>query len=138
MIAIFDKTQIASSSKGSFLLKRFFVLIAFLLAAQSVHAAEVAESGPVRKLQRGFLNIALCPMEFTNILAYEKYENDDQMLPSWVTGSVKGVAFTAGRALSGLYDIVTFPFPIPKEYGSLVTPELPWDSLKTSPTVQSK
>ncbi len=116
------------------------LLIAAILALVSAQsfAAEMESPGPLRKLQRGFLNIALSPMELTNELAVEKYENDDQMPPSWMTGTVRGIAFTAGRALAGVYDIATFPIPFPKEYGPIVQPELPWDKLKTSPTVQSK
>lgn len=119
---------------------RKLLLIATALACISTlsFAAEMESSGPLRKLQRGFLNIAFSPMELTNELSVEKHENDDQMPPSWMTGTVRGVAFIAGRALAGVYDIATFPIPFPKEYGPIVQPELPWDKLKTSPTVQNK
>ena len=119
-------------------MKNIFVLVLLMLLAQPLSAAEMESPGPLRKLQRGFLNIALSPMELTNELAIEKHENDDQMPPSWMTGTVRGIAFTAGRALAGVYDIATFPIPFPKEYGPIVQPELPWDKLKTSPTVQNR
>lgn len=120
-------------------MKKLLFLIALLgIASQVIYAAEVESSGPLRKLQRGFVNIALSPMELSNELATEKYENADQMPPSWMTGTVRGIAFTAGRALAGVYDIVTFPLPLPREYGPIVEPEFPWQHLETSPTVQSR
>ncbi len=120
------------------LMKKLLFLALIAVFSQTSFAAEMESSGPLRKLQRGFLNIALSPMELTNELAIEKHENDDQMPPSWMTGTVRGIAFTAGRALAGVYDIATFPIPFPKEYGPIVQPELPWDKLKTSPTVQNR
>ena len=119
-------------------MKKIILLVAILLISQTVFAAEVESSGPLRKLQRGFLNIAFCPMALTTELAKEKSENSDHMPPSWVSGSVRGLAFMGGRALAGVYDIVTFPISLPRNYGSLVQPEFPWDHLKTSPTVQNK
>ena len=108
-------------------MKKLVLLAAVLLVSQSVFAAEVESSGPLRKLQRGFVNIALSPMEISSELAKEKEENSDQMLPRWMSGSVRGVAYTGGQALAGVYDIVTFPLPFPKEYGPIVQPEFHWD-----------
>ncbi|HCM42289.1 MAG TPA: hypothetical protein DIS66_03115 [Candidatus Omnitrophica bacterium] len=119
-------------------MKKLLFLALIAAVSQTSFAAEMEESGPLRKLQRGFLNIALSPMEISNELAVEKHENHDQMPPSWMTGLVRGIGFTAGRALAGVYDIVTFPIPLPKEYGPIVQPELPWEKLKTSPTVQNR
>jgi len=110
-------------------MKKILFLVSILSISSSLFAAEVESSGPLRKLQRGFLNIALCPMALTTELSKEKAENVDQMPPSWVSGSVRGVAFMGGRALAGVYDIVTFPIPFPKEYAPLVQPEFPWDQL---------
>ncbi len=119
-------------------MKNLLFLILLALISQNAFSAEVESSGPLRKLQRGFLNIALSPMELTTALSKEKYDNADQMPPSWITGSIRGVAYMGGRALAGVYDMVTFPIPFPKEYGPLVQPEYPWNHLKTSPTVQNK
>ena len=120
------------------LMKRLLLLALLILVSQNAFSAEIESSGPLRKLQRGFVNIALCPMDITTELAKEKSENSDLMLPSYVSGAFRGVAFAGGRALAGVYDIVTFPIPFPKEYAPLVQPEFPWDHLKTSPTVQNK
>lgn len=120
------------------IMKNAFVLVVMMLIVQPLYAAEMESPGPLRKLQRGFLNVALSPMEISNELAIEKHENNDQMPPSWMTGLVRGIGFTAGRALAGVYDIVTFPVPLPKEYGPIIQPELPWEKLKTSPTVQNR
>lgn len=119
-------------------MKKLLLLLVLALVSQNAFSAEVESSGPLRKLQRGFMNIVFSPMELSTQMSQEKYDNADQMLPSWATGAVRGVAFTGGRALAGVYDIVTFPISLPKEYGPLIHPEFPWDHLKTSPTVQNK
>jgi putative exosortase-associated protein (TIGR04073 family) len=119
-------------------MKKFLVLALLVLTSGLSFAAEMEEGGPLRKLQRGFVNIALSPMELTSELAIEKHENNDQMPPSWMTGTVRGIVFTAGRALAGVYDIATFPISLPKDYAPLIQPEFPWDRLKSSPTVQNK
>lgn len=124
-----SRLPIPTTSDRLSVMKKLLLLAAVLLVSQSAFAVETESSGPLRKLQRGFVNIALSPMEISTELAKEKNDNADQMLPSWMSGSVRGVAFMGGRALAGVYDIVTFPIPLPKEYGPLVQPEFPWEHL---------
>ncbi len=116
-------------SRASHGVKKLLLLALLILVSQNAFAAAIESAGPLRKLQRGFVNIALSPMEISTELAKEKSENADQMLPSWMSGSIRGVAFMGGRALAGLYDMVTFPVPFPKEYAPVVEPEFPWDHL---------
>ncbi|MBI3306500.1 MAG: exosortase system-associated protein, TIGR04073 family [Candidatus Omnitrophica bacterium] len=109
--------------KKSLLLGLFFLLSSFPL-----HAAEIEPAGtPLRKLQRGFLNIALSPIE----IAHEMHnvKSDESFVPSWGPGLVKGVAYMGGRALAGVYDIFTFPIPAPGNYEPLVYPEFSWEHL---------
>ncbi len=110
-------------------MKRLLLLVSLLLVSQNAFSANVESSGPLRKLQRGFVNIALSPMEVSTELAQEKAENADQTPASWSAGLVRGIAFMGGRALAGVYDVVTFPIPFPKEYGPVVQPEFPWEHL---------
>jgi putative exosortase-associated protein (TIGR04073 family) len=101
------------------------VFMAVLLFIPSVFAADLAAPGtPARKLQRGFLNIALSPMEISTQMA--RHKKEEHVLPTWITAAGLGSVLMVGRALTGVYDIVTAPVPFPKEYGSLVDPELPW------------
>ena len=110
-------------------MKKLLILAVILLISQPCFSAEVETAGLLRKLQRGFLNIVLSPMEISTALAQEKSENYEQMPPSWMPGILRGTALMGGRALVGVYEIATFPFPIPKNYEPVVKPEFAWEKL---------
>ena len=79
-----------------------------------------------RKLQRGAINIATAPCE----VAYEMHnvrKQDQAAIPTWVVGMGKGAFYTFGRGLTGVYDIITFPFAVPSGYNNLLEPEFGWD-----------
>lgn len=82
------------------------------------------EGSPQRKLQRGFLNIALSPFEISNELSKEVRNNT--FPPSWVAGLGRGSFYTVGRALVGVYEILSFPIPYPASYKPVLQPEFPW------------
>jgi len=104
------------------------LLLAF---AASAHAAEVEPEGTMlRKLQRGFLNVALSPLEISNELAKEK--NTDTLPPSWITGTGRGACYMLGRALTGVYEMVTFAVPCPSGYQPILKPEFAWQYLPSS------
>jgi len=106
------------------------MLSGFLLVpAAVVPAAELEANGTaLRKLQRGFLNMALCPIEVAHELSEVK--NTDYFLPTWVTGLWKGTLFMTGRAVIGAYEILTFPFPLPSGYEPVIYPEFSWEYLE--------
>lgn len=105
----------------------FFAISAFY---GSLQAAEIEADGtPLRKLQRGFLNVALSPIEISNELAKEK--KNDTLPPSWVAGLGRGAAFTVGRALVGVYEMVTFPLALPADYRPILQPEFTWQHLSS-------
>lgn len=85
----------------------------------------------LRKAQRGFLNIALCPFEISNELAKEV--RNDTLPPSWFAGIGRGSIYAVGRALVGVYELVTFPIPCPASYKPVIQPEFPWELAKEKP-----
>lgn len=109
--------------------KAVFFLLSVLLISPAFGIA--ADSGleppatPLRKLQRGFLNMALSPMEIAYALSEEK--RVDSFIPTWMTNAGKGTIFAAGRALTGVYEMVTFPLPFPADYEPVVYPEYAWE-----------
>lgn len=111
-----------------------FVLLAFtcpLIAAEVVPEAEIQGEGtPLRKIQRGFLNVALSPFEISSELSKEV--RNDTLPPSWVAGLGRGMFYTVGRALVGVYEIVTFPLPYPAKYKPVIQPEFPWQLAPSS------
>ena len=98
----------------------FFPLI-LLLNISSANAAPLAAKGTrERKFQRGLLNVAFAPVEISYALA-DKRAKEEEMPPSWIgNGGLRGCYFATLRAFSGLYDIVTAPFPRPVEYKPLL------------------
>ncbi len=116
----------SSMKKISFILTILFVAI-FL--TPTLFAAPIASEGTrTRKLQRGFLNIVLSPIEISNEMAKE--EDKEEFIPTWLTGMGRGACYAVGRALAGVYDLVTFAVSAPAHYDPLVYPEFPWDHLE--------
>ncbi|CCO24478.1 exosortase system-associated protein, TIGR04073 family [Maridesulfovibrio hydrothermalis] len=65
-----------------------------------------------RKLGRGVTNIFSAPLEIPNQAVNLAAESDEpaQQAAGYVGGFFVGVAYTGGRLVSGVYDIVTSPF----------------------------
>ena len=113
--------------------KTWVALLALLVFSFPLMAAEVEVQGegtPQRKLQRGFLNIALSPVEISNELSKEV--RNDTFPPSWVAGLGRGSIYAVGRALVGIYEIVTFPIPYPAHYQPVLQPEFEWQHLPST------
>ena len=85
----------------------------------------------LRKLQRGFLNVALSPFEISNELSKEV--RNDTFPPSWFAGLGRGAIFMVGRALTGVYEMATFAVPCPANYKPILQPEFPWELAKEKP-----
>ena len=106
------------------------VLLVFSLPLMAAEAEIQGEGTPQRKLQRGFLNIALSPVEISNELSKEV--RNDTFPPSWVAGLGRGSIYAVGRALVWIYEIVTFPIPYPAHYQPVLQPEFEWQHLPSS------
>ena len=114
-----------------------FVFSALLFPQAGLFAAELAAPGtPVRKLQRGFLNVALCPFEISTEMTRDK--KVDAFPPTWATGFGRGVFYAAGRALVGVGEILTFPISAPANYGPVMEPEFPWQHVPDKPVEKKK
>ncbi len=110
-------------------MKKFFAcLMLFAWVVPAVYAAELEPVGtPLRKLQRGFLNIALSPIELLyNIKKENKVES---FPPGWFLGIGKGSMAMVGRAVVGAAEIVSFPVASPAGYQPILNPEFPWQLL---------
>ncbi|MFA5167684.1 MAG: exosortase system-associated protein, TIGR04073 family [Candidatus Omnitrophota bacterium] len=113
-------------------LKISAAIVALLAFSLPLLAAEVeiqGEGTPQRKLQRGFLNVALSPIEISNELSKEV--RNDTFPPSWVAGLGRGSIYTVGRALVGIYEMLTFLVPYPAHYKPVLFPEFEWEHLSS-------
>lgn len=108
------------------------LFLSILFLSGHAFAAELAPEGtPVRKLQRGFLNVALSPFEISNEMYKEK--KNDTFPPSWFTGLGRGSVYMVGRAFVGVCEILTFPVSAPGHYGPVLQPEFPWQHVPDVP-----
>lgn len=94
----------------------FFILSIFMIS-QSAFAAEK----PFHKLTRGLEGIVTSPLEFIN--QYQIASEKRSLIPSLATGLFGGAAMVVKRLVNGVYDIVTFPVNLPKNYGLLLKDE---------------
>ena len=81
-----------------------------------------AAENPGEKLSRGAANVISCPLEIAKQIDIEWKASDNAAI-GIVTGLFIGLAFGVGRLCSGLYDVITFPANIPKEYEPLMKPD---------------
>lgn len=105
-------------------------LLMLMLFMPMLHAAELENSGTaMRKLQRGFLNVALAPMDLFAVMRDGMKE--ETFIPGWASGLFKGSIFAVGRAATGVYEMVTFFVPAPSGYAPILQPEFAWEHFDT-------
>jgi len=98
----------------------FLTVFIFVFMISSILFADSA----IDKLNRGFQNLITSPAEIVYGInqAKEQGENTSSILPSkgvdsailW--GLPNGILRMAVRAVVGVYEVATFPFPVPSEY----------------------
>lgn len=96
---------------------------AVLLGLAAAPQAQAAD--PWRKLGRGFANVLFGIFEIPRTIAAEHKERG--VGTAVVIGPFKGIVRAVGRELTGAYEIVFFPIPIPPDYEPVMTPEFPWE-----------
>ena len=74
---------------------------------------------PLKKLGRGICNIATCPFEVP--LQISRTNNSDGPMAAGTWGILKAIGMTGVRLLVGAYEVVTFPFPLPRDYAPILT-----------------
>jgi putative exosortase-associated protein (TIGR04073 family) len=92
---------------------------AFLAAPSAARAAN-----PATKFGRGLSNVALGVMEIPAQIMYEDRRNGPFYAAS--IGFARGIGYFVTRELVGVYEVVTFPAPIPRGYRAILRPEYPW------------
>ncbi len=84
-------------------------------------ATQCYAQDPAKKLGRGLANVLTGWVELPkNIYETSVEEN---VLSGLTMGLAKGVGMTIVRTGAGVYETVTFPFPIPEDYQPVLEPE---------------
>jgi len=96
-------------------------VICLVIAAMFGMATQCYAQDPAKKLGRGLGNILTGWVELPkNIYDTSVEEN---VLAGITMGLMKGVGMTIVRTGAGVYETVTFPFPIPEDYQPVLEPE---------------
>lgn len=91
-----------------------------------------AETGPTKvgpgpepgmgyKFGRGAVNVLTCWTEIPRNVAIEWQRTDPAS--GFFLGVGKGLGYGYARLMGGIYDMVTFPFPVPMGYAPVMDPE---------------
>jgi putative exosortase-associated protein (TIGR04073 family) len=93
------------------------IVMVMVLALATVSYAQ----DPAKKLGRGLANILTGWIELPKNICDTSVE--DNPLAGLTIGLAKGIGMTIVRTGAGIYEVVTFPFPIPEDYGPVLEPE---------------
>ena len=93
----------------------------FARGADDISREESTTGKMLHKLGRGFVNFATGWLEIPKSIAaqWERYDP----FTGFALGTIKGTVWGVQRTAIGVYETVTFPFPIPKDYKPVVKPE---------------
>jgi putative exosortase-associated protein (TIGR04073 family) len=94
------------------------ILVIFLIFNLFVFPSFAQDHNPLRKLARGIVNSSLGWIEFPRQMI--KVGKETNELEGFFWGSFKGLAFSVGRTLIGIYEIASFLIP---SYAPIVEPE---------------
>jgi putative exosortase-associated protein (TIGR04073 family) len=99
---------------------KLLLVCAVIVALVGVSTQAFAQD-PAKKLGRGLANVLTGWVELPkNIYDTSVEEN---ILSGLTMGLAKGVGMTIVRTGAGVYETVTFPFPIPEDYQPVLEPE---------------
>ena len=87
----------------------------FILNMSAVARADDA----LKKLGRGLCNMVTFPLELP--WQVSKVNNTDGPTAAVTYGALKGAGMVFVRAVVGVYEVVTFPFPVPKDFRPILT-----------------
>ena len=100
-------------------MKKYVLILILVVLTVSAPVNSHAENNPATKLGRGAANILTGGVEIPKGFM-DYYEKD-----GWISGATAGVCvgiFKAiGRSLVGIYEVITFPIPVPEYYEPILT-----------------
>ncbi|MFH1395442.1 MAG: exosortase system-associated protein, TIGR04073 family [Candidatus Omnitrophota bacterium] len=82
-------------------------------------AGIVYADGPLEKLGRGISNILTSPLELPKGMG--DVNNSDGIFAGMTWGLLKGTFNIVKRGVVGVYEVISFPIPLPKDYEPILT-----------------
>ncbi len=102
------------------------IMIAICLLFSSVSFSE--EGAPLSKLGKGLMDIFDAPFELPKTII--STSQTEGALNGISKGLLMGAVNMGMRLISGVYEVITFPFPVPEGYGSMMRDEPKFFSLE--------
>ena len=99
---------------------KFIVILAIIVSLISMQSPCFAEN-MLRKLGRGTCNILTSFIELPKAIQESFYA--DGPLAAVTHGILDGLYKFTARTVVGVYEVVTFPVPIPAHYAPIIEPE---------------
>jgi putative exosortase-associated protein (TIGR04073 family) len=101
---------------------RIFIVLVVIGSLFLSLALPAFANEPKDKLSRGVVNVLSAVLEVPQNIDIE-WKLSKNAAIGMFTGLFKGLFWGASRGVSGLWDILTFPFPKPTDYNSVIQPE---------------
>ncbi len=122
--AVFRKSvirdrEIRMKKRGSI----FVIILVSLVLCVTASAREIetglSARGASEKLMRGFENLAGATLEVPGTVM--RRTRQDGMFTGLTLGMVDGVLNTVKRAFAGIWEVATFPVPVPEGYDPILS-----------------
>ena len=101
-------------------MKKSIIVVVALMMIVSIATTCYAQD-PGKKLMRGLANVLTGWVELPKNIYETSVE--DNVFAGLTIGLAKGVGMTIVRTGAGVYETITFPFPIPEDYAPVLEPE---------------
>ncbi len=98
-------------------MRKILIVLVTVIAIAAFDPAAYA-NGPIKKLGRGIANVATSPLELIKGMGDAKEEKGIFAAMTW--GVVQGTVNIVKRATVGVYEVATFPVPLPKDYAPII------------------
>jgi putative exosortase-associated protein (TIGR04073 family) len=105
--------------------RQLFALGLGCALAGAALAAPARAHTPADKFGRGLSNVGLGIMELPAQMVDEGRRGGP--LYAMSIGFARGVGRFVTRELVGIYEVATFPAPVPRGYRPILSPEYPWE-----------
>ena len=112
-------------------MKKVLIFATVIAVNLTIVAGVCAESLPLKKFSRGAVNVLTSPIEIPKqIRAYwiEGSRHTPHIIVWIFSGAVKGSADAVKRLGSGIWDVVSCPWAVPKDYEPLVKPDFVFEN----------
>jgi putative exosortase-associated protein (TIGR04073 family) len=101
--------------------RKLFILFLVIYGLLAMNSVPAYAGDPIQKLARGITNTATGWVEFPKEIGRSVEKSGD--FAGLVVGPFKGIAKAIGRTVVGVYEVVTFPIPLPRRYEPVIEPE---------------